>query len=137
MNDKPTVKSTPVCSFCGQEGRRSKMSVDGERPCLRCAKEIKRQMEEIPMTKIEELKASEWFKSRPPAVKKAVEKHPPHLIYRMKSTGHRVRLYSYSEKDGKCTECQVLVLKDLNPGIIFERRVFGIELDDLMPEYES
>lgn len=68
-----------------------------------------------------------WFAERPDCIKALVEKLPPDRLYRMKSTGHRVTIYSYSE-DGTVT---VEVTGQYN-FLAFERRVFGIAAADLM-----
>ena len=81
------------------------------------------------MAKIAELNDSwyEWVKSRPPIIQALCEKLPPDRLYLMKSTDHRVTMYSYSE-NGTVTVC---VLADYNL-IMFERKVFGIDPDDLV-----
>jgi hypothetical protein len=83
-------------------------------------------------TQPEEVK--EWFHTRPETVQKRILSHPPDRRYLLKDTNQVVRLYSYEEDDdGSCDTCQVLVLQEDNPHklLIFERRVFGIEFDDL------
>jgi hypothetical protein len=51
----------------------------------------------------------------------------------MKSTGHRVTLYSFGERtDGGKISLTVNVLGAFNL-VTFERRVFGIDPDDLEP----
>jgi hypothetical protein len=68
----------------------------------------------------------EWVSGRPPVVQDLCRKLPPDLLYRMKSTGHRVTVYSYGE-DGTVT---VLVTGDYNL-VTFDREVFGIKPEDL------
>lgn len=70
----------------------------------------------------------QWLDERKhlPALHAAATGWPPWNLYRMKSTQHRVTLYSYSE-DGTVT---VNVLGKYN-FVTFERRVFGIPADDL------
>lgn len=97
----------------------------------------------------------EWLKSRPDSIRDAYKRKPPHLLYRLKSTGHIVFIMSYIEPDGGprlCEHCKaqeepqhlhqgdpdnatvsVGVAARFNPGLILERRVFGIALDDLVP----
>lgn len=77
----------------------------------------------------------EWFNSRPAAVQEAVRKRPGDKLYRMKSTGHKVFICSYDEpvteeQKGDIT-VTVAVTAKFNEGLGFERRVFGIQLDDL------
>lgn len=68
----------------------------------------------------------EWVATRPESVQKICRQLPPNRLYRMKSTGDRVTLYSYSE-DGTVT---VNVTGEYNV-LIFDRQVFGINPDDL------
>lgn len=69
----------------------------------------------------------EWLDDRPQVIKDMVATHPPNLLYHLTTTGHRVTIYSYSE-NGTIT---VDVSGEYN-GLLFERRVFGIRLDDLV-----
>lgn len=69
----------------------------------------------------------QWLKGRPPVIRRLVAKFPPYALYRLKESHHIVSLYAYWE-DGTMS---VLVTKDLNPKIGFERRVFGIKPKDL------
>lgn len=69
---------------------------------------------------------AEWLAERPQAIKDLVAKLPPDRLYRLKTTGHRVFLYAYSE-DGTVT---VAVTGQFN-ALPFERRVFGIAPEDL------
>lgn len=81
------------------------------------------------MAKISELNQEawgEWVASRPPIVKAVCEKLPPDRLYRMKSTGSRVTLYSYSE-DGTVT---VDITGQYNAHMM-DRQVFGIDPNDL------
>lgn len=71
---------------------------------------------------------AEFVASRPPMVRAILERLPFFELYRLKSTGHRVTLYSVSE-DGTVT---VDILAKFNK-ILFERQVFGIDPDDLEP----
>ena len=68
-----------------------------------------------------------WIETRPKSIQKMIKKFPPDILYRMKSTGHRVALYSY-EEDGTMT---VLVTGKYNK-LSLERRVFGIKAEDLV-----
>lgn len=71
-----------------------------------------------------------WVSERPPSVRKVAERFDMWSLYRMKSTGHRVMVYSFSEGDP--VTLTVDVLGDFNL-VAFERRVFGIDPDDLEP----
>lgn len=68
-----------------------------------------------------------WVKSRPPAVRAIAERFEPWRLYRLTSSGHRVTIYSINE-DGTLT---VFVSGEFN-AVAFERRVFGINPDDLI-----
>jgi len=69
-----------------------------------------------------------WVKSRPPAVRAVAERFDPWSLYRLKSSGHRVTIYSFSG-DGTLT---VNVTGQFN-AVMFDRQVFGIAPDDLEP----
>ena len=71
---------------------------------------------------------AEWDASRPPVIQDMIARFPYDELYRLKSSGHRVTLYSYSE-DGTMT---VNVTGEFN-FVAFDRRVFGIKPDDLEP----
>jgi|SRR5581483_4614995 len=68
----------------------------------------------------------EWVASRPPGVRTLCEKFPPNKLYRLKSSGHRVTVYSYAE-DGTLT---VEITGQYNL-IAFDRQVFGIKPEGL------
>jgi len=75
---------------------------------------------------VEEWKA--WVAERPEVVREIAERLEPWSLYRLKTTDQRVTLYSISE-DGTVT---VDVTGQFNR-LLFERRVFGIDPDDLEP----
>lgn len=70
-----------------------------------------------------------WVESRPEVIRKMIARFPPDVVYLLKSSGHRVWIYSYSEDE----TLTVSVLKRYNPRIVFERNVFGIKPEDLEP----
>jgi hypothetical protein len=72
----------------------------------------------------------EWVSERPAAVRAVAERFDPWSLYRLKSSGHRVSVYSFSE--GPPVTLTVAVLADFN-AVMFERQVFGILPDDLEP----
>jgi hypothetical protein len=80
------------------------------------------------MTRLFEINpdAQEWIDGRPKVIKAMIAKTPPNLLYRLKPTGQRVTIYSYSEA-GTVT---VLVSGQYNL-TDYERRVFGVNPDDL------
>ena len=71
-------------------------------------------------------KWDEWVKERPECVRVVAERFKPWKLYRLKESGHRVYLKSFSE-DGTMT---VVVCGRFN-FVMFERNVFGINPDDL------
>lgn len=75
---------------------------------------------------LDETAWNEWVETRPPVVQDLCRRFPPDRLYRLKDSGHRVTLYSYSE-DGTMT---VNVTGEYN-AVIFSRRVFGINPDDM------
>jgi hypothetical protein len=79
-------------------------------------------------TKQQERGWRKWVKSRPPVVRAMAERFEPWSLYRMKSTGQRVTMCSFSE-DGTLT---VAVTGQFNH-VMFDRQVFGVSPDDLEP----
>jgi hypothetical protein len=75
---------------------------------------------------------NEWGASRPPAVQELAKRFLPWKLYKLKSSGHRVTIYSIGEpiEAGKTLTFTVNVLGKYNR-VAFERRVFGIPPDDL------
>lgn len=93
----------------------------------------------------------EWLSTRPESIRAAVAKRPPDRLYRLRE--HIVYIMSYVEPDmgpEACAHCRmdgwpkhlhqgspteatvsVGVTERYNPDLLFERRVFGIRLDDL------
>jgi hypothetical protein len=65
----------------------------------------------------------------PKTIRKTAEEHDPWTLYRLKPTGQRVTIESYGE-DGTVT---VAVLAKYNPGLTFERDVFGVKPSALEP----
>ena len=86
-----------------------------------------------------------WFESLPEVVQEKVRQYPPGDPYLLKTTGHVVRILAYSEsREGDddpnptCDRCQVAVLqRDNADRLQVERRVFGIEFEELGPVPEG
>ena len=72
-----------------------------------------------------------WVASRPPVVRAACERIVPWKLYRMRGGDLRVVVHSFDEHDDGTITMKVDVLGMFN-NIAFERRVFGIEVDDLV-----
>lgn len=75
------------------------------------------------MSEAQAVKWRDWVATRPDLIRQMCDQYPPDRLYRLKSSGHRVTVYSYSE-DGTVT---VLVMRQWNNPLAFERRVFGID----------
>ena len=74
----------------------------------------------------------EWVITRPEHVRKMLREYPPYKLYTLKSTNHIIQLFSYDEdKNTGMISFTVLVLHRYNLDLNFERRVFGIEAEDL------
>lgn len=81
-----------------------------------------------------------WYDTRPECVQKRILEYPPGETFVLKSTGSVVRVFSYTteEDDTICDECQILILQEDNDGKLHhERRVFGVDLKDLLPVPEG
>ena len=79
-----------------------------------------------------EIKAwHDWVAERPDAVRLVAERFNPWTLYRLTTTGHRVSLYSFGETEDGGVTMTVDVLGRFNV-VAFERRVFGIDPDDLV-----
>lgn len=81
--------------------------------------------------KLPKPQGTEWYRTRPLAVQKRIDEYPPTWLYRMRSTGQIVYLYSYTEEDDVCDTCIVDIVPAYNPGMIVARRVFDVSLNDL------
>lgn len=68
----------------------------------------------------------EWVASRPPVVREMAERFLPNKLYRLTTSNHRVTVCGFGE-DGTMT---VAVTGQFNR-VMFERRVFGIQPEDL------
>lgn len=74
-----------------------------------------------------------WLESRPQAVREVARRFPPWELFRMQSTGHRVTVHGFSQHvdDGRIT-LMVDVTGRFNL-VVMERRVFGVDPEDLEP----
>lgn len=93
-----------------------------------------------------------WLEDKPQSIREAYAKRPPDKLYRM-STGHIVFIMSYIEPNAgplQCDMCKagaleghghktwdvptvsVGIITRYNPDLLFERRVFGVTLDELV-----
>lgn len=67
-----------------------------------------------------------WTSTRPAVIQEMLKSHPPGRLYRMRSTGHRVEIYSYSEN----RTVTVSITGRYN-FVVMDRQVFGIPIEDL------
>jgi len=80
-----------------------------------------------------ELFESDWFTSRPLEIQAVIRKWPGTRPWLLKTTNQIVTIYSYTE--GTPITVTVDVLRLLNPCLLcllFSRRVFGIDPNDLL-----
>lgn len=82
-----------------------------------------------PPTEEERADWVEWAKDRPAVVRAIAERINPWTIYELATTGQRVTLVAIAENG----TVRVDVAAVLNPGLDFERTVFGISPDDMKP----
>ena len=75
---------------------------------------------------IDQKEFNEWLAGRPKIIESVATRHPPNRLYRLRTTDHRVTVFSYSE-DGTIT---VAITGQYNL-LKFPRRVFCIDPDDL------
>lgn len=74
----------------------------------------------------------EWIATRPEHIRPVVARFPPWGLFKMRDTGQRVTVYCVSEhKDGGIS-LVVDVTGQFN-FLLMERRVFGIDPDNLEP----
>lgn len=73
---------------------------------------------------------AKWVAERPEPIRKVAERFNPWSLYRPKTGGHRVTLYSLYEVEDGTVQMTVLVTGQYNV-VAFERNVFGINPDDL------
>lgn len=82
---------------------------------------------------MEAIKESEWYKTRPDVIKKAIDRCPPDKPYSL--NGRQCYIYSYEEPEsGKLKDVTVTVQKT-GSGSPFPslntNKVFGVKLNDL------
>lgn len=68
----------------------------------------------------------EWLKDRPEIIQEMGKSHPPHKLYLLKTSNHKVFIISYSEN-----RTVTVVVSGKYNLTDFERRVFGIKPEDL------
>ncbi len=61
---------------------------------------------------------NEWLATLPESVQALCRKLPPNLLYRLKSSGRKVTLYSYQD-DGTVT---VTITREHNPAVLCDRQ---------------
>lgn len=92
------------------------------------------------VTTIEELRETDWYKSRPDIIKAAIEEKNPMVLYKFKNSGKQCHIHSYDEPtDDEPQVVTVTVQKtgkggyldSLGMGHLDTNKVFGVKLDDL------
>lgn len=83
-------------------------------------------------TPAQEKNWSKFVASRPKKVRAVAEKFWPWELYRLKTTGSRVTLYSFGEHDDGSVTLTVNITGQFNL-LTFDRQVFGIKPEDLEP----
>jgi hypothetical protein len=94
---------------------------------------------------MDELKASEWFRTRPKIIQEAIEKYSPENLYEFKDSGKQCFIVGYTEPktpDGKVT---LIVEKTgkggpmagIGFGALDTNKVFGIDPESLKVVEES
>lgn len=68
----------------------------------------------------------EWLASKPESVQKLAALKPPELLYRLKTSGHRVVVYSYGEDN-----TMSVIVGSIYNQIATNRIVFGVKPEDL------
>jgi len=69
---------------------------------------------------------AKWLKRRPKVIREMARQWPPDRLYRMKSTGQRCTLVSYSED-----RTVRVSITGAHNATMFDRQVFGVGVDDL------
>src|SRR5271166_392257 len=84
-------------------------------------------------TEEQKLQWKEYVRTRPDVVREVIEAHDfaPWKLYRLKSSGHRVTIYSFDEPKNGPVTMKVDVSGEYNV-VTFSRRVFGIDPEDLV-----
>jgi hypothetical protein len=74
-----------------------------------------------------------WVRERPRAVRETLQQYDlkPWKLYRLKSSGHRVTLYSVDEPEGGAPPTLMVDVMGRFNLLAFDRRVFGVAPSDL------
>lgn len=80
------------------------------------------------MTPEQQVEWDTWVATRPPVIQALCKKLPPDTLYRHKSTGQIVSIYSYSENN-----TVTILVSGAHNLVAFERTVFGVDPDSLEP----
>jgi hypothetical protein len=98
--------------------------------------------EDPPSPTLEDLKNSDWYKSRPDIIKAAIDKMPPILMYQFKDSGKECYIVGYSEPENPDTEVSLTVQKtgkggpmaEMGLGHLDTNQVFGVSMEDIEPK---
>jgi hypothetical protein len=73
-----------------------------------------------------------WVAERPEPIRVVAENFNPWTLYRLKTSDHKVKVYSFYQAEDGIVKLTVLVLGLYN-AVVFERKVFGILPEELEP----
>lgn len=69
------------------------------------------------LTLLEQLKETEWYKTRPPVIQKAIDMFDPTKLYKIIETGEECRILGYNEMEGQLIE-DVTFIIETRSGIV-------------------
>lgn len=90
---------------------------------------------------IQELKETDWYKSRPLIIKRAIDIAPPIYTYKFKDTNKQCEILSYEEPDNIIEGKVTLTVQKIGKGGVLckmglacldRNQVFGVEIDDII-----
>lgn len=92
---------------------------------------------------IEEIRETDWYKSRPEIIRQAIDLVPPNQLYKVKDTGKQCLIISIEEPESGRLEDVTFTIQKTGVGGSFEGtlleqldtrfQVFGLKREDLEP----
>lgn len=98
------------------------------------------------VTTIEELRETDWYRSRPDIIKAAIEEKNPMVLYKFKNSGKQCFIYSYEEPAEDQPQVVTVTVQKTGKGGFMDymgmghfdvNQVFGVKMDDLEPWEEE
>lgn len=88
---------------------------------------------------LDDLKATEWYQTRPDVIKEAIEKTPPNKLYRFKDSKKECFIIGYSEPKESDQKITLIVQKtgnggpmaEMGLGVLDTNQVFGVDPEHL------